>query len=131
MNKKEAEKALNKLQLEVNKLRDIIDAPESLFDITTYTEVCKRLNITEKSLSEFETLKEYRYHQILNIQKLFNEDAVNPRWYPWFSRTGSGLVFFISSCFSDCYYGQVAYFKDKKTSDYIGKTFKFIYNDLK
>lgn len=137
MNKQEARKKLEKLQNEVKILQDIIDKPIDLFTIKKYSEVCIELCIIEKTRCDFDSLQEYRYHQIKNIEKLFNRDWVKDfmnmnqyKYYPYFRMTGSGLVF-CSSYFDYCGCdGQVSYFKDKKTSDYIGNTFLDIYKDL-
>lgn len=110
---------------------------KDLFSITTYTEVCKLLGIKEKILKDFSTIKEYRYHQILNIQKLYNSDSKFNYYYPYFTKFRTKLIFECSFYYH--YYGfstynsvkpEIAYFKNNKTSDYVGKIFKFIYEDL-
>lgn len=131
INKREAKEKILKLETEIEKLREILNRPTNLFEtIKEYSDVCIELNIKEKIRSEFDTLKEYRYHQIQNIAKLFNGDNKNNYWYPYFTRTGSGLVFPGSFDYFRTFDGPVAYFKDKITSDFIGKTFIKIYTDL-
>lgn len=110
--------------------KKIVDNPVDLFTINSYTKVCKQLGIVEKKLENFDSLKEYRYHQILNIQKLFNGDSTTNYYYPYFRRLGSGLVFGNSGDIRSHYDGQVAYYKNREISDFIGKTFIDIYTDL-
>ena len=132
-NKKEINSKINKLEKELSQLKELVNKDEivDLFKIDKYSEVCKQLKIVEKTESNFDTLKEFRYHQIQNIAKLFNGNSTNNIYYPYFTKNGSGLVFCRSSYVVGYYYGQVAYYKNRITSDYIGKTFINIYNDLK
>lgn len=111
--------------------KKIVNNSVDLFTINNYTKVCKQLGIVEKKLENFDSLKEYRYHQILNIQKLFNGDNTTNYYYPYFRRLGSGLVFNYSTDYhSYIYFGQVTYYKNREISDFIGKTFIDIYTDL-
>lgn len=130
--KADALKQLEKLQNEMDKLKDIINKPVDLFTtIKGYSDVCEELGVAERTESDFLSKKEFRFHQLQNIQKLFNGDSTDNRHYPWFRKTGSGLVFYVSGdVFVDYFYGQVAYYKDSKTSDFIGKMFIDIYTDL-
>lgn len=134
MKKQEAQQQLIKLQNEIDKLKIIINSPTNLFEtIRNYSDVCIELGIKEKTNSDFDSLKEFRYHQIQNIAKLFNGDSINNYYYPYFNRSGSGLVFYRSAGGAGVSYfsGQVAYYKDRQTSDFVGKLFVNIYNDLK
>lgn len=140
MNKKEAIDKLGKMEKEFEEIKKVLLADDTvdLFTITNYSEVCKALGIKEKTVKDFNTLKEFRYHQIQNIEKLYN-DGWKPDWtnsnqykyYPYFQgQKGSGLVFGSSSYYCFFFFGGVAYFRDRKTSDYVGKTFIEIYKDL-
>jgi hypothetical protein len=144
MDKKQALKELKELKDRANKLEAIINAPESLIgSITTYKQVCKALNIEELTLSDFSFLptedrkKTLAFHKLQQIAKLFNGDW-KPDWkntnqnkyYPYFNAASGGLGFSDSgSCFFSCF-SSVVYFKDKETSDYVGKTFLSIYKDF-
>lgn len=111
--------------------KKVVSNPADLFTVNSYTKVCEQLGIIEKKVENFGSLKEYRYHQILNIQKLFNGDSTINNYYPYFRRLGSGLVFSSSGGnFSYDFDGQVAYYRSREISDFIGKTFIDIYTDL-
>jgi len=123
--------ACTKPQLEVfniifkNYLKEEID----LFKIDTYEKVCKQLKETAQSCP---------FKKIKQIEKLFNgnwvknvKDHNQRKHYPYFQDNGSGLVFDGSSCCGYCSFaGLVAYFKDEKTSSFVGKTFIDIYQEL-
>lgn len=104
----------------------------SLFDrIKDYSDVYKELNEEEKQ-SPFDKIKQ--------IERLFNgswkKDRNNinqEKWYPYFYIVSGSLVFSVSSCRhhrSSIFSGQVGFYKDEKTSDFIGKTFIKIYEEI-
>jgi hypothetical protein len=146
MDKKQALKELKELKDRADKLEAIINAPESLIgSITTYKQVCKALDNAELTLSDFSFLptedrkKTLAFHKLQQIAKLFNGDW-KPDWknsnqykyYPYFNVASGGLGFCASGfdfSFSFCN-SFVVYFKDKETSDYVGKTFLSIYKDF-
>ncbi len=132
MRRKDAEEQLLRLQSEMDKLKDIINKPADLFKIiTNYSDVCDELGIKEKFAKDFDTKKEYRFHQIQNIAKLFNGDSTKNYYYPYFNRTGSGLVLHgCNSSVSAFFSGRVALYKDYKTAEFIGNKFIDIYTDL-
>jgi hypothetical protein len=118
----------------------------SLFDkIRSYSDVCEELGEKELSLSDFDFLDiEYR-NKILNqsklkqIEKLFNFDFKidwsnhnQYKYYPYFEVSGSGLgLGFYGSYYDGSGFGGLpAYFKDRETSDFVGKTFVDIYKEL-
>ena len=77
------------------------------------------------------------YKMIKQIEKLFNGNWVKDwnnknqsKWYPYYEQTGSGLVFSYSASYCTRFPGQVAFYKDKKTSDHIGKYFIDVYKKL-
>lgn len=133
---KEIEKRLDKLEEyvsnEMEAIRKLSKKPvkKDLFQITTYEEVCKELK---------EDLKINPYDKIKQIEKLFNQswtknwnDLNQNKYYPYFNlNTTTGVVGFCGSV-TLAYggYGQVAFYKDKQTSDYIGKTFWNIYKEI-
>lgn len=142
MNKKDSNsRRVTKLKLiklldEVEEIQKVLDSPFNLFtEIENYSDVCIELNIKEKKESDFDSIKEFAIHQILNIQKLFNGDSTTNYWYPWFKVTSSGLAFVGSFSYvgGGCFVGRVALYKDKETSDFIGNQewIRKIYNNLR
>lgn len=135
--KTEIEKRLDKLEGYVSDELDAIRelAKENkvkeidLFSINTYSKVCEQLKEKEESCP---------YKKVKQLEKLFNGnwkknwlDRNQPKWYPWFEFYASGEFGFLASC--DLFYsfsGVVGFFKDKKTSDYIGKTFIDIFKEI-
>ncbi len=129
MDKEEAKKQLKSLQKEVDKLTEIINKPGDLFSkIKNYSDVCSELGEDKETCP---------YKKIKQIEKLFNGNWIKDfsgnqkNWYPYFEyKAGLGLVF----CGSDDSYGYsycvVAFYKDEKTSNFCGKTFQDIYNQL-
>jgi hypothetical protein len=127
LTKEQALKKIKELE-EFIKQEDTID----LFSITTYKDVCKILKEKEYKLSDFKDFKEAEqllaFQQIKQIQKLYNEGSKNNIWYPYFYASGG----FCGSIFDGySYVGQVCFYKDRKTSDYIGRTFENIYRKIK
>lgn len=124
---------------EIKKLLDKI----SLFErVKNYSDVCKELGVEELTVDSFiflskeQRLKALACHQIQNIGKLFNGkwkikwDGKQKNWYPWFEVKASGLVFSDSSVFVGGSSAAVCYYKDRETSDFVGKTFIDIYSIL-
>jgi hypothetical protein len=103
--------------------------PRTLFDvIKNYSDVCKQLCEPEQSCP---------YQKLKQIERLFNGDWRKDwsnfnqyKYYPYFSLTGVGLVFDVSDFDCSGSGGRVAYFKDKQTSDFVGRTFVDIYRQL-
>lgn len=127
-----------------SKVKKILDKV-SLFDkIREYSDVCLELDEEELTIKDFKFLpKEQRvkalaFHQLKNIEKLFNGNwKVNLKstrqqlWYPWFEKAGRGLVFYDSLYPSSDYFADgVAFYKDKETTDFVGKLFIDIYKKL-
>lgn len=116
----------------------------SLFDkVRNYSDVCYYLNVKELTiesfnfLSEEEAIKQLAFHQIKNIEKLFNdgwtvsiEDNNQYKYFPYFTLLSCGLVFSDSGHGSSFWAGSVGVYKDSKTSDFIGKTFIDIYKNI-
>ena len=117
----------------------------SLFNrIKNYSDFCKEFKIKEFKESDFlflpklQRIKAFNYHKIQNIVQFLNgkwridwTNSNQQKRYPYFIyNTGSGLGVYCSGVSCDCYFGQVAYFKDKETSDFVGKTFLDIYIEL-
>lgn len=118
----------------------------SLFDkIKSYSDVCKELDEPELTIKDFGFLpkdqrkKQLNYHKIQNIEKLFNfgwkinwRNQSQEKYYPYFTiGSGGGLVFLGSNCRNGSSHGAVAFYKDRETSDFVGKLFIDIYNNLK
>lgn len=115
---------------------------ENLFDVTTYSEVCKRLNEKEYNIKDFEqfgilTNRLFNITKILQIAKFFNGDWVSKfdgvqyNYYPWFTDGGGGFIFCGSGYADSFFCSMVAYYKDSKTSDHVGKHFIDIYKELR
>ena len=114
-----------KIEEVINKKSSIRD----LFSITTYKEVCEELEENQEICP---------YRKIKQIEKLFNRgwikdwsDKNQYKYYPYYTIDGSGgLVFNRSGCNCGLFTGQVAFYKDKETSDHIGKNFINIYKEI-
>lgn len=121
---------LNKINKELDSFKKQKIQNINLFSITTYSEVCKILNEKEEILP---------YLKIKQIQKLYNGDwkidwsNINQKkYYSYFNLNASrGLVGFTVSIYCLTYsLGQVAFYKDEKTSNYVGKIFYSIYKEF-
>ncbi len=144
-NKEQLKKQAEKLQKDLDALKVLINKEDTidLFKITTYKEVCKALNEQEYTENDFENSydanKLLAFAQLKQIERLYNQewtknwaDKLQYKWYPYFTLNNSGgLAFIGSDYFSSHCHGQVGFFKDRQTSDYIGKTFISIYKKLK
>lgn len=103
---------------------------DDLFSIISYSQVCKLLKEEELSCP---------YAKIKQIEKLYNgiwkkdwNNLQQYKYYPYFNLNASyGQVgFHGSNSRASNAYGQVAFYKDRKTSDYVGKTFWLIYKEI-
>ena len=144
MNKQEARNELISVEARKLELEAIINAPEDLFSkIRTYSDVCTELGEKELTLEDFEHLPEYMVQkalaqaQIQQIEKLFNGNWVKdwtienqPKFYPYYKVTANGLVFYGSDWDCSCAIGLVGFYKDRATSDFVGRTFINIYKKL-
>lgn len=100
-----------------------------LDNIKTYNDVCKYLN---------ESCETSPYLQIKQIEKLFNGNWVKDfskkqkNWYPYFiyDKVSGCLGFYDSFVFASDFDGQVAFYKSEQISNFVGKTFEYIYNKL-
>lgn len=134
--KEDAKKKIVQLKKEIDKYQAIIDKQPDLFDNNTYSKVCKALGEKELTIKDFSFLpleqrvKALAFHQIKNIEKLFNAGSTNNYWYPYFNRVSGGLVFYYSIDCSVSFFGLVGLYKDRVTSDFVGKTFVDIYKIL-
>lgn len=143
MNKKEAQQQLKVVKKEVKRLEEIVNAPINLFEIITcYTDVCKELGEKEYTEEDFKFLPDYYRKkalaqlQIHQIEKLFNQGFVfdwtninQYKYYPYFDICSGSLVF-SSSVYCHYYYcSGLAFYKDKKTSNFVGKLFAPIYQN--
>lgn len=145
MKNKEALDKLKDLESELEKLKNIINQPEDLFNIVTdYSSVCKLLKEEELFENSYYFIKNDKARRrslangkIEQIQRLFNGDWLPKfdgnqyNYYPYFTGGNGGLLGFVDSYYR-CYYyvDLVAFYKDKKTSNFIGKTFIDIYREL-
>jgi len=111
--------------------------------IRDYKDICEELGEKELTLKHFRSIPVYLKVRLLartqleQIAKLVNReykvDWKNKdqyKWYPYFEfAVGRGLVFRISHGDGHYFNGLVA-FKDRPTSDFVGKTFTSIYEKL-
>lgn len=104
--------------------------PENLFDkIKTYQDVCDAIG---------EDNQKSPYDKIKQIEKLFNEtwkknwkNKSQKKWYPYYTINDSGrLVFDSLHCRYVSFVGEVAFFKDQETANFVGKQFIDIYQEL-
>jgi len=144
-NNEKLKEQAKKLQKDLDDLKKLIEKEDEidLFSIKTYKEVCKVLGEQEYTENDFENTydceKLLAFAQLKQIERLYNGNWVKDwsnknqyKYYPYFTLNSSGgLVFGYSSYSYSRWYGQVGFFKDQKTSDYIGKTFISIYEKLK
>lgn len=129
----------------IKELEEFINQPEDLFSkIKNYSDICKELGEEELKESDFKFLHKKDRKKALNQAiisqgaRLFNGDwearfdGKQKNWYPYFA-IGSGMVlgFDSSGCiYSYCYGGFTGYFKDQKTSDFVGKLLITNYREL-
>jgi hypothetical protein len=143
MNKQEAIKKVANLEKELAELKEIINKPEDIFDVTTYSEVCRRLGEKEITLKDFKQFDDILANKLLNFAKIqqlskyFNQgwipnwkDSNEYKWYPYFNDSGGGFVFDYSYCHCYAFSGSVAYYKTKEISNHIGKYFPDFYKNI-
>jgi hypothetical protein len=128
MNKQKLIKQAEKLQNELDKLKLEINKPEDVFLVTTYSEVCNKLNKKQETCP---------YKKIKDLELFFNEgwkkeicNISQYKYYPYFSVRGGSLVFFGSDWHASCFGGCVGLFKNELISNHIGKNFISIYQEI-
>lgn len=134
--KSQIEKRLNALEEyvseEMEAIRNLSKEKQiktrDLFSIKTYSEVCVELKEDEQICP---------YKKIKQIEKLFNGDWKKDwnnknqyKYYPYYKIENNSLVFLGSVYSYGCPVGQVGFYKDQKTSDYVSKTFISIYKEI-
>ena len=137
MKKKDAIKRLAEIKKEIPELEKIIGSDDPL-DITTYKEVCEKLNeneITEdnvKFLPIGDRKKAIAKLRIGQLEKFYNGNSKNNYYYPYFNRTGHGGLGFNFSCYyvGVIFHGQVGLYKDQETADHVGRNHIDVYKDL-
>ena len=145
MDNKEINKQIKKLEEDLAKLKEIANKPKDLFSIIeNYSDVCKELGESEFTEADFDNVgndysqKLLDFAKIQQISKLFNgdwkpnwKDSNERKWFPYFEIKASGGFGFSFSGYHDYYtFSAVAFYKDQKTSDFIGKKFSDIYEKL-
>lgn len=123
--------------------KSLLDSISLFNKVRNYSDVCYYLNINELTIESFsflpeeDAIKQLAFHQIKNIEKLFNvgwkvdiKDINQYKYFPYFTLHSGGLVFFDSFLVSSIWYGSVGVYKDSKTSDFVGKTFIDIYKNI-
>lgn len=137
-------KANNLPENRVNVEKPKIITYENVFEVTDYLDVCKYLNEKPFVLEDFKKFGKLS-NKILNvskidqIQRFYNGEWVlewnnveQKKWYPCFNLNASfGLVGFHYSCYYfSHFHGLSSFYKDKKISDFVGKTYWNIYKEL-
>ncbi len=121
---KSMKQACTEDQLKVFKtiFKDYLKKEFDIFEYDTYSKVCKALKEKEQTIP---------YLRIKQIEKLFNrgwkpnwKDTNEYKYYPYFTvGSGGGLVCNFCYCRFNVYSGEVAFYKDKETAIFVGKTF--------
>lgn len=124
---------------------EIFDKNINLFEeVKSYSDVCRLLGQRELTHHDFNNISpEYRKKilaqaKLQQVEKLFNQDWVkdwaNKNQYkhnPYFNISTTGSLGFLGSeetC--PATYGVGAFYKDKETSDFVGKLFINLYTDI-
>lgn len=144
MNQVEAQKELKKLKIQVEKLEAIINKPKDIFDIKTYSDVCKELGESEFTKVDFENVgndysqKLLAFARIKQIEKYFNQEWT-PNWkdkneykyYPYFEFSISG-GFSLHGVDYLCWASdvEVGFYKTREIANHVGANFLDIYKDL-
>ena len=122
--------------------KNFLKEENDLFKTTKYADVCKALKVKVLTIKDFSFLPEWQRkkafysHQIQNLVKYFNGDWT-PDWnntnqykhFPYFEKRSCGWVFGVSGyrCCDSGAGAAVGFYKDEKTSSFVGKTFIDIY----
>lgn len=139
-NKKELEKQAENLQKELDKLKLEIQKCDEIdvFKITTYKEVCKALGESEFTLKDFKFInvsenlskKLLATARIEQLERLYNKDWKKDynnknqyKYRPWFEFVNNNWRFGDSGDGCWCDFAVIGVFKNKATSDHVGKTF--------
>lgn len=118
-----------------------------LFSITTYEEVCKALNERQIENDSFDSTNQILNKSVIKrliatykleqIERLFNQNWKKDwnnqnqyKYYPYFKKELGGWVFCLVTDGSVRSLAAVAYYKDRQTAEYVGKTFINIYKDI-
>ena len=145
--KENALERLKQIEIETFKLKKIIENSDkkTIFErINTFEDVCIESGTTLKMFNE-----QYRdylddeksYVKLKLIAKVLNEgwrpnwnNSNEYKWYPYFnSGSGSGFCFSSTNCLctnAAAGVGSRLCFKDEKTAEYAGKTFRETYKSL-
>jgi hypothetical protein len=96
--------------------------------VKSYTDVCQLLQ---------ESFQSDPYLQLKQIAKLFNGEwkpvfnHTQQNWYPYFQyRPGEGLVYDMALHDDNDFLTVAFYYKTERISNYVGKTFVNVYNNL-
>lgn len=146
MDKKQAQNKLNDLQAEVDKLRKIIEAPESKFKgISDYKSFCNKSGMRFLTASDFNNFpswmvrKQLAQAKIQQFENYFNEgwdknwaNQSQKKYYPFFTLNGyGGLLFYGCLCYGSFFFGIAGFYKDEEIATFVGKTFIDVYSDLR
>lgn len=103
---------------------------ENIFTATAYKEVCRRLKVKEDKNP---------FNKVKHLEQYFNQ-GWKPCWrnkneykyYPYYTLLDSGGLVFASSDAGRCgFFGSVGFFKTKEISDFVGRNFINIYEEIK
>lgn len=131
---------LNLAESKRRKLLESISLPDKF---KNYSDICEEIKQKELTLEDFAFLPEQIRKKVWaraileQIAIAVNgkwkakwEDYNQSKWYPYFEKKGSGLVFLLSDVLLHTYFGGLVAFKDEKTSDFVAHTYPEIYEIL-
>jgi hypothetical protein len=134
----EGKKELTKNQLQVIKMQTV---KYTIDDIDGYETACKILN-REPSLPYLDK-QDWAFHQLKTIiaaanfidngNEIWKADFTNktqPKYYPWFEKTGGGLVLYlVDDDYCNTFVPSGVHFKIERTCKEIVKRFLPLYNE--
>lgn len=111
--------------------------------IKTIEDVYKELGKKMPTLEDFDFLSLKQATKLLNachvkhIEELFDfepnfDNGNQEKWYPYFEKRSGSWMFLVSYCHGSALTSMVwsGFYKDRKTSDFVGKTFIDIYTAI-
>lgn len=121
-----------------------IEKPKDLLkEIKDFNDILKVSNKTLKDVLIYQnpkTAREIRLNAICKIELI--KEVVNQEWvenwnnsneykyYPWFRFDSGGFGFYDSASYCSCFYSELAFYKTKEISDFVGKTFLKEYKEF-
>lgn len=130
-----------KITLTQEQLQEIAkQTQQDIFTATTYSEVCRRLNVRELQLNDFgftsnaDTRKILSFARIKQLERYFNQswtpnwgDSSEYKYYLWYEFKNSGWVFSRVSCRLCSSHVAVGFYKTEKIAKHIQTYFNSEY----